>query len=81
MAQDIAFASIYIYTRAFPVYRIINIVTEQKGIHSRRQWAVFKPFDLEEGRSNRSLLAEKARFFPMIFIPPPPPPSLPLFLF
>lgn len=28
-----------IYSRAFSVYRVINIITEQKGIYSRRQWA------------------------------------------
>jgi len=36
MVQDIAFASIHSLPRTSDI-RIINVVTEQKGIYSRRQ--------------------------------------------
>lgn len=39
MVQDIAFASIYPLPRTSGI-RIINVVTEQKGIYSRRQYVL-----------------------------------------
>lgn len=62
-----------IYPRAFSVYRIINIVTEQKGIYSRRQWApslsrsISKKADRTDRISSRASQKNPPSRLPMIF--------------